>query len=198
MRRGVTRSEHARGRRSRAAQDGGCGASERQRFRDRAGAQRRDEARQPRRQPCGKMEAAGARVLRAGGCAGERPAARDERAPRGAPAGAAKPRNRVRPPVALNAIHARSADQAPGIVTEGRDTAMSNREEAWLGGAERAIEPGARNARAQEIILCISFDCGELAAQCGDGKFRALRSQCSSADARAKRWDPCLATGRLQ
>jgi hypothetical protein len=104
----------------------------------------------------------------AGERAGERPAARDKRAPRGAPAGAAKRRDRVRRPVALNAIHARSADQAPGIVTEGRDTAMSNREEAWLGGAERAIEPGARNARAQEIILCISFDCGELAAQRGD------------------------------
>ncbi len=33
--------------------------------------------------------------------------------------------------------------------------AMSNRKEA-------------RNAQAQEIILCISFDCGELAAQRGD------------------------------
>jgi hypothetical protein len=89
----------------------------------------------------------------------------------------------VRPPVALNAIHARSADQAPGIVTEGRDTAMSIREEAWLGGAERAIEPGARNARAQEIILCISFDCGELAAQRGDQKFQALHLLRSSTDA---------------
>jgi hypothetical protein len=39
----------------------------------------------------------------------------------------------VRPPVALNAIHARSADQAPGIAIEGRDVAMSNREEAWRG-----------------------------------------------------------------
>jgi len=46
-----------------------------------------------------EMEAARARAF-AGERAGERPAARDQRARRGAPAGAAKPRDRVRPPAA--------------------------------------------------------------------------------------------------